>query len=64
MSVPRSSAAGLEPDERLWLDPAMTETELVLPLLRLYPSEAMTAWAVRPLVNRVTNDGPELLVPA
>jgi putative SOS response-associated peptidase YedK len=51
-------------DERLWLDPALTNPEAVLPLLRPYPSEAMTAWAVRPLVNRVANDGPELLVPA
>jgi putative SOS response-associated peptidase YedK len=51
-------------DERPWLDPALADPEAVLPLLRPYPSAAMTAWAVRPLVNRVTNDGPELLVPA
>jgi putative SOS response-associated peptidase YedK len=36
----------------------------VLPLLRPYPSQAMTAWPVRPLVNAVKNDGPELLAPA
>jgi putative SOS response-associated peptidase YedK len=37
---------------------------VVVPLLRPYPSEAMTAWAVRPLVNAVKNEGSELLVPA
>jgi putative SOS response-associated peptidase YedK len=51
-------------DERRWLDPSVTETERVLPLLRPYPSNAMTAWAVGPPVNRVSNDGPELLAPA
>jgi putative SOS response-associated peptidase YedK len=51
-------------DERLWLDPSVTEAEAVLPLLRPYASEAMVAWPVRPLVNAVKNDGPELLVPA
>jgi putative SOS response-associated peptidase YedK len=49
--------------ERRWLDPLVTDTTAVLPLLRPYPSDAMTAWAVGPLVNRVTNDGPELLAP-
>jgi putative SOS response-associated peptidase YedK len=50
-------------DARLWLEPAVTETRMVLPLLRPYRG-AMSAWAVRPLVNRVANEGPELLVPA
>jgi putative SOS response-associated peptidase YedK len=49
--------------ERRWLDPSVTATAAVLPLLRPYPSAAMTAWAVGPLVNRVANDGPELLAP-
>ena len=33
-------------DEALWLDPDVTEAELVLPLLRPYPADAMEASAV------------------
>lgn len=55
----------LSPDDELaWLDPAVSEPLAVLPLLRAYPAERMTAYAVSTLVNRVTNDGPELLAPS
>jgi putative SOS response-associated peptidase YedK len=45
-------------DEVLWLDPAVRRPELVLPLLRPYPKEAMATRAVPTLVNDVRNEGP------
>jgi putative SOS response-associated peptidase YedK len=51
-------------DEALWLDPTVTETPLLLPLLQPYPAEAMDAYRVAPLVNTVANDGPELIEPS
>ena len=50
-------------DERLWLDPEVTDVQVVLPLLQPYASESMSAYEVSRAVNAVTNDGPELIAP-
>ena len=41
-----------------WLDPATREAEVVLPLLKPFPSEPMAAYAVGTLVNNPGNDEP------
>jgi putative SOS response-associated peptidase YedK len=51
-------------DEALWLDPAVTNPDQLLHLLRPYPAEAMAAYEVSPLVNSFQNDGAELIQPA
>ena len=49
----------LSPDDYdLWLDADVRRPELLLPLLRPYPSDEMGAYAVSPLVNSPSNDGP------
>jgi putative SOS response-associated peptidase YedK len=50
-------------DELLWLDPELTDVQLVLPLLQPYAAELMSAWQVGRQVNSVANDSPELIVP-
>ena len=50
-------------DERLWLDPAVTDPRLVLPLLEPYPSELLSAYQVGRAVNAVANDDSALVVP-
>ncbi|MFA6285859.1 MAG: SOS response-associated peptidase [Opitutaceae bacterium] len=55
--------AGLA-DWEAWLDPHVTEPASLMPLLRPFPSEAMTALAVSPHVNNVRHDDPLCLVPA
>ena len=50
-------------DERLWLDPEVTDMQVVLPLLQPYASESMSAYEVSRAVNAVANDGPELIAP-
>lgn len=47
-----------------WLDPAPQTSENLQPLLKPFPADAMSAYAVSTLVNKVTNDMPELVVPA
>jgi len=47
----------------LWLDPAIQEVDRLQPLLRPYPAEAMTAYAVSTRVNNPANDSPTLLEP-
>ncbi len=51
-------------DEDEWLDPANTEPEQLLPLLRPYPAEAMAAYPVSRLVNSPQHDTPLVLEPA
>jgi putative SOS response-associated peptidase YedK len=51
-------------DERLWLDPEVTDVQVVLPLLQPYASESMSAYEVSRAVNAVANDGPELIAPS
>ena len=45
----------------LWLDPAVTEQEVVEPLLDSFPAATMRAWSVGDAVNKVANDSPDLL---
>lgn len=51
-------------DYELWLDSEVRGTETLLPLLRPYPHEGMTAHAVSPVVNSPSNDGPRCVEPA
>jgi putative SOS response-associated peptidase YedK len=54
----------LAEDYDRWLDPKLDKPEAVQPLLRPYPSEALAAYPVTPLVNNPRNDRPECLKPA
>ncbi|HZY87850.1 MAG TPA: SOS response-associated peptidase [Gemmataceae bacterium] len=47
-----------------WLDPQLQDTAELVPLLRPYPSDAMRAYPVGPLVSNPRNDGPGCLGPA
>ena len=50
-------------DEAVWLDPTLTGPGAVLPCLRPYPSQLMTAFPVSRRVNAADQDGPELIRP-
>jgi putative SOS response-associated peptidase YedK len=47
-----------------WLDPAPQTPENLLPLLKPFPADRMSAYAVSTLVNKPGNDRPECVVPA
>ncbi|MEO6867020.1 MAG: SOS response-associated peptidase [Gaiellales bacterium] len=47
-------------DARAWLETPPEATELLLKLLRPFPSEQMEAWPVSRAVNDVRQNGPEL----
>jgi putative SOS response-associated peptidase YedK len=47
-----------------WLHPDAQEIEEIAPLPEPYPAEEMIAYPIRPLVNNVRNDSPELIEPA
>ena len=51
-------------DYAKWLNPAPQTPENLQPLIKPFPTEAMTAYPVSILVNKVTNDTPELVLPA
>jgi putative SOS response-associated peptidase YedK len=51
-------------DYDLWLDVERHDVDRILPLLKPYPSEAMTAYPVRPLVNNPANDSTACQSPA
>ena len=52
----------LDPDAcDVWLDPAVTDVELLVGLLRPCPSERLEMWPVSTAVNAVRNDGPALV---
>jgi len=51
-------------DWDLWLDPTLTDVGELHGLLRPALSETLELYPVRPLVNSVRNDGPELILPA
>ena len=51
-------------DHAKWLDAAPQTPESLQPLIKPFPADAMSAYAVSTLVNKVTNDIPELVVPA
>lgn len=46
-----------------WLDPAPQTPERLLPLIRPFPADKMTAYPVSKLVNNPGNDRPECIVP-
>lgn len=48
-------------DEDEWLNPANTEPQQLLPLLRPYPAESMEAYPVSRMVNSPANDTPDVL---
>ncbi|GAB4457470.1 MAG: SOS response-associated peptidase [Anaerolineales bacterium] len=50
-------------DYAKWLDPSPQTPKSLLPLLKPYPADAMTAYPVSTLVNKPGNDSPELIVP-
>ena len=50
-------------DYARWLDPSVREADKLLHILAPYPAEEMIAYPIRPLVNNVKNDGPELIEP-
>lgn len=55
----------LHPDDYdLWLDPQTVKTEPLLPLLRPFPAEYMTAYPVSTLVNSPINESPNCILPA
>jgi putative SOS response-associated peptidase YedK len=47
-----------------WLEASHQTPENLLPLLKPYPADAMSAYPVSTLVNKPSNDSPELVVPA
>jgi putative SOS response-associated peptidase YedK len=49
---------------RRWLDPAMEDTGELTGLLQPAPDDDLVLYPVRPLVNNVRNNGPELIEPA
>src|SRR5258708_28747037 len=54
----------LSPDDySTWLDMSLTTFDQLGHLLRPYPSDEMEAYDVKPLVNKVGTEGPELIVP-
>lgn len=46
-----------------WLDPTLTDPKEVLPLLRPYPADKMSAYQVSTRVNNARFDDPALLAP-
>ncbi len=48
-------------DYEKWLDPAVTDAGLLLPLLRQYPAEKMRAYRVSTAVNSPKNNTPECI---
>lgn len=44
-----------------WMDPSLTDAEMLIPLLKPYPSEAMEAYPVSTRVNNPRNNEGELL---
>jgi putative SOS response-associated peptidase YedK len=51
-------------DYAKWLDASPQTPENLLPLIRPYPADNMSAYPISTLVNKPGNDSPELVVPA
>ncbi|MEP7135116.1 MAG: SOS response-associated peptidase [Chloroflexota bacterium] len=51
-------------DHAKWLDASPQTPENLQPLIKPFPADAMSAYPVSTLVNKTTNDMPELVVPA
>ena len=50
--------------EEFWLDGDITDPAVLSEALSPYPDEAMEAYQVSPQVNKATNDGADLILPA
>jgi putative SOS response-associated peptidase YedK len=50
-------------DYAKWLDSAPQTSERLQPLIKPFPADAMSAYAVSTLVNKATSDLPEMVVP-
>jgi putative SOS response-associated peptidase YedK len=50
-------------DYAKWLDPSPQTPESLQPLLKPFPADEMSAYPVSTLVNKASNDLPELVVP-
>ncbi|GAB4341517.1 MAG: SOS response-associated peptidase [Phototrophicales bacterium] len=50
-------------DYDLWLSGEELPPDMLVPLLKPYPSDEMIAYEVSPLVNNVANDTPDLIQP-
>jgi putative SOS response-associated peptidase YedK len=46
-----------------WLDPALTDVEVLRPWLRPFSADAMEAISVSLLVNNARHDGPDCAAP-
>ena len=49
--------------EDFWLDGDVTDSAALTDVLAPYPDEALDYFQVSPLVNKATNNGPDLIVP-
>ena len=47
----------------VWLDPSVTDVDVLVGLLRPCPSDELEMWPVSTAVNSVRNDGPALVEP-
>ncbi len=50
--------------EEFWLDGDITDPAVLSEVLSPYPDESMEAYQVSPQVNKATNDGADLILPA
>jgi putative SOS response-associated peptidase YedK len=50
-------------DEDTWLNPDITEPELLQPLLKPYPADKMEGWRVGDAPRNWRNDEPSLIQP-
>ncbi len=50
-------------DYAKWLEPSAQTPDRVLPLIKPFPADVMDAYPVSTLVNKASNDIPELVVP-
>lgn len=49
--------------EQIWLDPGITDHEVVTSMLKPYPSEELAIYKVSTLINSPRNDSPECIIP-
>ena len=49
--------------ESIWLDPTISDPEVLKELLIPYPTDAIEAYAVSSLVNSPKNETPECILP-
>ena len=49
--------------EEIWLDPKITEKDMLMPLFEPYPSDQMEYYEVSSIINNPGHDAPEVIVP-